>query len=663
MHRILIESILADASYQVLVPTSNSTVPDEIVKAGSRSTVFYDETLSFYLALHTGPSSAKLERSQLEELAREHVHIHVVAMLGESGVASASQASATTTVTSVGKAESSPGMAGREGVGATPSLSSSPYNTYGPKNSKSSLAAFKPVTLRFQNSSHHRRSTSLFESDLSGQRSSVSIPHQQQQGYGQQQRQALPSQPNLPTEELLLSYMYIPTNSSRSPMVCDSGNCVLFPLSIRLDVGKTRSIRSRNSQISLTAHLLQVIPKYDEETSLKGPICDPDDFDGVNLFENLDSDPLFGKVPKCVVSNYPMRPTQALATAFKKTVSISLKISPAFSISINTTTSGPSNNMLLAVSIKKPHEFLGDFSVDIKDVQAQMVNALITPTPHSTEYPIHLKDTDQVFLLFNIVLLDQAQSGTHHTLTGDTSHLRMDSTPSSTGSLVQNIQDHSSPQGIDRVRLVSILINIHPRIIGCSGSHFTSVWNAKLRMGPQGELPFSVKIPAFHGRQFEFGKISCVGMMDMPTKQDGIEFSFHVMSDVVLRRVFRVQVLIVNYTSKDCSLSLFIPMPLQPSDLNRGPSRDSFPRLHWDTDDLIDRYTQQHHEEVSIACLESRMDLSTISPNACHLVNLHYIAIKGQVHKLPSIEVLDRDSGNRTTIKEPLQVFVERMNW
>ncbi|KAH6583743.1 hypothetical protein BASA61_007861 [Batrachochytrium salamandrivorans] len=89
----------------------------------------------------------------------------------------------------------------------------------------------------------------------------------------------------------------------------------------------------------------------------------------------------------------------------------------------------------------------------------------------------------------------------------------------------------------------------------------------------------------------------------------GSSFPFHVMSDVVLRRVFRVQVLIVNYTSKDCSLSLFIPMPLQPSYLNRGPSRDSFPRLHWDTYDLIDRYTQQHHEEVSIACLESRMDL------------------------------------------------------
>ncbi|KAH6589792.1 hypothetical protein BASA50_009762 [Batrachochytrium salamandrivorans] len=102
----------------------------------------------------------------------------------------------------------------------------------------------------------------------------------------------------------------------------------------------------------------------------------------------------------------------------------------------------------------------------------------------------------------------------------------MDSSPSSTGSLVQNIQDHPSPQGINRVRLVFILINLHPRIIGCSGSHFTSVWNAKLQMGPQGELPFSVRIPAFHGRQFEFEKISCVSMMDMPTRQDGIEFSF-----------------------------------------------------------------------------------------------------------------------------------------
>ncbi|KAH6597048.1 hypothetical protein BASA50_004807 [Batrachochytrium salamandrivorans] len=201
-----------------------------------------------------------------------------------------------------------------------------------------------------------------------------------------------------------------------------------------------------------------------------------------------------------------MRPTQALATAFKKTVSISLKISPAFSISINTTTSGSNNNMLLAVSIKKPTSFWVIFSVDIKDVQAQMVNALITPTPHSTEIRLN-----QAFITHSLVIR---------------SHLCMDSYPSSTGSLVQNIQDHSSPQGIDRVRLVSILINIHPRIIGCSGSHFTSVCNAKLRMGPQGELPFSVKIPAFHGRQFEFEKISCVGMMDTPTRQDGIEFSF-----------------------------------------------------------------------------------------------------------------------------------------
>ncbi|KAH6589038.1 hypothetical protein BASA50_010322 [Batrachochytrium salamandrivorans] len=81
-------------------------------------------------------------------------------------------------------------------LGATPSLSYSPYNTYGPKHSKPSLAAFKPATLRFQNPSHHRRPTSLFESDLSGQRSSGSIiPHQQQQEYGRQQRQAFPSQP------------------------------------------------------------------------------------------------------------------------------------------------------------------------------------------------------------------------------------------------------------------------------------------------------------------------------------------------------------------------------------------------------------------------------------------------------------------------------------
>ncbi|KAH6564412.1 hypothetical protein BASA60_010349 [Batrachochytrium salamandrivorans] len=129
-----------------------------------------------------------------------------------------------------------------------------------------------------------------------------------------------------------------------------------------------------------------------------------------------------------------MRPTQALATAFKKTVSYILEDqSRLFDIDQHYNLR-PSNNMLLAVSIKKPHEFLGDFSVDIKDVQAQMVNALITPTPHSTEIRLN-----QAFITHLLVIRG---------------HLRMDSTPSSTGSLVQNIQDHPSPQGIDGVQLV-----------------------------------------------------------------------------------------------------------------------------------------------------------------------------------------------------------------
>ncbi|KAH6595006.1 hypothetical protein BASA50_006170 [Batrachochytrium salamandrivorans] len=86
------------------------------------------------------------------------------------------------------------------------------------------------------------------------------------------------------------------------------------------------------SQASATTAVISALARrsqvQDEETSLKGSICDPDDFDGVNLFENLDSDPLFGKVPKCVVSNYHMRPTQALATAFKKTVYYILEDQP-----------------------------------------------------------------------------------------------------------------------------------------------------------------------------------------------------------------------------------------------------------------------------------------------------------------------------------------------
>ena len=87
--------------------------------------------------------------------------------------------------------------------------------------------------------------------------------------------------------------------------------------------------------------------------------------------------------------------------------------------------------------------------------------------------------------------------------------------------------------------------------------------------------------------------------------------------------------------------------------------REPFPTLHWDVSQILKIYAKQTLDQSSIACLESRMDLSTIPGNGCQLVNLHYIVIKGQIHSLPVIQLLNRDTNTVLHVKSDLQIFVE----
>ncbi|EGF80045.1 hypothetical protein BATDEDRAFT_89243 [Batrachochytrium dendrobatidis JAM81] len=657
MHRIWIESILADATYELIIPGSNSTIADDILSAQPRSTVFYDETLAFYLALRVGPSSAKLEPSQLEELAAKYVQIHVMATLSEVAADAASKISVNT---STSKSSLNATAALGEAASLSATLNTPPIATS--QRNRLSGTVTRPKRSSSMMSMYSQRSTAMTDGDVLDNRSSAtSNSYLHNLGHPQQKFQ---NTSKSSAQELLFSYTYSTQKSCKSPIICASGTCILFPLAVKLDIGRTKLTRSKTNKVNLSATISQVITKYDEEVALGGPICNPEDFDGVNIFENLDSDVLFDQPPTFILSNHHKRLTQPTLPAFSHTSITTLTVIPTLSVSINTTSSGSKNTMLLTILIEKNPEFRGKFSTEVESVQVQMVNALIHPVSHSSMLPIQIQESDQLLLLYNVVLIDQNLNVPHTHIANSANHSQAGSFSSSTSPTFPQTYDRTfRSQIIDRMRLISILIHSRPHVSGSCDQQLASTWYVKLRVGSQGELPFYIGAPAFHGRQFEFGQAVRGIQLDPLTSKSGLEFSFHVMSTIVLRRVFRVQVLIVNHSDKEHNLSLLIPMPSQFSELTKGPSRDLFPRLHWDNDDLVEKYISQQHEEVSIACLENRIDLNPIPPNACHLANLHYIVIKGQVHKLPPIEVLDTDSGTRTTIKEALQVFVERMHY
>ncbi|KAL2917243.1 hypothetical protein HK105_203308 [Polyrhizophydium stewartii] len=712
MHRILAESVLADSSFELLVPASDSVVPDELAKAPQRSEVYFGkclaasplppgrhhpplrkrrrlqprtgayESLVFYLAVRTGPSAAKLEPHQLAQLANECAQVHVAVTLADAaeapggssghGSLSISTSAAASTALPLGSSAASLGF-GQTGATAAGSAAAATWrgaastSAGAPASPVSSMPRSKP----FPSATKPNRSSSIV-SGFGRRATQTPENQQQQQPYalakhaatvshhpaGTHQGAALGGQGNKERgEELLLSYTYIPKRAARKPLVCASNTCILFPLSAHLDVGRTRAARSQASRVHLAATLLQTVPRFDEETLLGGEICDPEDFDGINAYANLRDDPLFDQVPQLTVSNQHKRMAPAPAGPFSRLVKTSLPVLPALAVSVNTTTAG-SSNALLAVCIERFADVHVDFAASIDAVHVQMSNAYVSPIQPPDQMPIHLASSDQLHMLYNVTLIDQApSSGLQETQGG-----KMESLPSSAASSMANIHADalSLKQQSDRVRLVSISIECTPKVAGVRGQRIQSSWYVKIRTNADGSLPQRTGAPAFHGRRFEMGRLDPAGQPDASLERAGLEFSFHVMSHVIMRRVFRVQLLVVNHSSRERNLSIIVPQTALSADMTHTFKRDSLPKLHWETDDLVAKYVQQHNDQVSIACLESRIDLSTIPPRACQLVNLHYIVIKGQIHRLPPIDVLDRDTSARTTIRDALQLLVEQ---
>jgi hypothetical protein len=73
---------------------------------------------------------------------------------------------------------------------------------------------------------------------------------------------------------------------------------------------------------------------------------------------------------------------------------------------------------------------------------------------------------------------------------------------------------------------------------------------------------------------------------------------------------------------------------------------------------MLDLYISESQAPPTLICLESRLDLSPIQPAACRLVMLHFIVIQGNVHDIPNVHVLDRETGREYVLKETLKVYI-----
>lgn len=71
------------------------------------------------------------------------------------------------------------------------------------------------------------------------------------------------------------------------------------------------------------------------------------------------------------------------------------------------------------------------------------------------------------------------------------------------------------------------------------------------------------------------------------------------------------------------------------------------------------RYADFEKMEASLVCLEGEVELRALHPNSCQTVNLHFIAIKGHLHTIEKIDLIDLDSQKLFHIPSILQIFVK----
>ena len=73
--------------------------------------------------------------------------------------------------------------------------------------------------------------------------------------------------------------------------------------------------------------------------------------------------------------------------------------------------------------------------------------------------------------------------------------------------------------------------------------------------------------------------------------------------------------------------------------------------------DMIRAYQTESEAPATMICLESTIELNSIMPSSCRLVNLHFIVIQGMVHSLPDLYITDRDDDSRFLLRGTLQIY------
>ncbi|KAL3901120.1 MAG: hypothetical protein SGCHY_000840 [Lobulomycetales sp.] len=145
---------------------------------------------------------------------------------------------------------------------------------------------------------------------------------------------------------------------------------------------------------------------------------------------------------------------------------------------------------------------------------------------------------------------------------------------------------------------------------------------------------------------------------------------------VRLNQVFTMQVLLVNTGDTPRNLRVCVPdkytrapLPATRCDarvpmleaaavLPTNSAKQQPVGIVLDPHGFYSRYMEFEKREASIVCLEEETTLSPLAGKSCVTCNLHFVPIKGQLHTIKELIIVDLDSGEQDTIHNGLSVFI-----
>jgi len=341
---------------------------------------------------------------------------------------------------------------------------------------------------------------------------------------------------------------------------------------------------------------------------------------------------------------YEYRRTSYTDSIYSRTIQRSIALKPMIEVYLHSA-SIDTDEGILSVEIQC-HSSNTSIPIELKQLNVDITNAVVTrytSNNNDDEFPVVLQPEDRLYLLYHTSLLE-------------------DNSKSSMVGMGQAIQNNF------KNGLHSVLISIQgtPIVDGVHNQVINSKFYSSMNFIP-GNISTGVGVegiitqPGISTTQRALEKFNSDDQEKL--KNEGITISFSVTSAATFYKIFTIQLFIVNRSNKTRNFTVVIPSKLDEQkkkalyDNSKVTSKEV--GLAMKSEEFLRRWAENEKLESSLICLENNINLGALYPNTCQNINLHFIAIRGQIHTLKLVQLTDNESNMVMNIRNALQICVQ----